>query len=358
MIVGIFFSLRKQKPFSDDEHRLVKNIMDECFERDVVNDPFRDDISKGIIESSIAKFLGGSNWAVIKSVIDVYNSWSSQTYEGNRICHNVGIELHGLPELFSSKFHEFKKEDYIKILGSSQESLLKLSIGGAITGLESIPRVQNVEKVFAPISMAHISMWATGKRIAISLTRNGEILIFKNSSLCFAQRRGNWRYFPHELMLRESIQITGADIPRETRVAVYLTALDVAFTRGGACIGILHSNKEIDPCIPTRCQLQKNPGSLSVYTTVVKNKKFHELSRYSRAELCAIDGATVIDPAGNIACVGAILTTDGNIKGGGRSAAAQKISDHGIGIKISNDGYAMLYPYQYNTSYPYTTEWA
>jgi hypothetical protein len=66
--------------------------------------------------------------------------------------------------------------------------------------------------------------------------------------------------------------------------------------------------------------------------------KFQELDRRFRQELLAIDGATLIGHDGTVLAVGAILKIEGGSTGGGRLAAAQTLSQYGLGIKVSQDG--------------------
>ncbi len=56
-----------------------------------------------------------------------------------------------------------------------------------------------------------------------------------------------------------------------------------------------------------------------------------------------MDGATIIDFKGNLISVGAIIQNDSGSYGGGRGAAAKKMSNFGIAIKISTDGYIEVY---------------
>ena len=66
--------------------------------------------------------------------------------------------------------------------------------------------------------------------------------------------------------------------------------------------------------------------------------KFQELDRRLRQEFLALDGATVLDPLGNVMAVGAIISVPAGSDGGGRRAAAKKGSEFGMGIKVSEDG--------------------
>jgi hypothetical protein len=57
-----------------------------------------------------------------------------------------------------------------------------------------------------------------------------------------------------------------------------------------------------------------------------------------RAELLALDGATIIDHLGALLAVGAIVQIQAGSTGGGRLAAAKTLAGLGLGVKISQDG--------------------
>lgn len=56
-----------------------------------------------------------------------------------------------------------------------------------------------------------------------------------------------------------------------------------------------------------------------------------------------MDGATIIDVKGNILAVGAIIQNESGSYGGGRGSAAKLLSNYGLAIKISTDGYIEVY---------------
>nr|MCR5349920.1 hypothetical protein [Acholeplasmatales bacterium] len=77
---------------------------------------------------------------------------------------------------------------------------------------------------------------------------------------------------------------------------------------------------------------------------ILKSSKFNEMDRKKRAELIGLDGACIIDLDGNIISFGAIITNDAGSSGGGRGAAAKKLSNYdGFAIKISTDGYIEVF---------------
>ena len=55
---------------------------------------------------------------------------------------------------------------------------------------------------------------------------------------------------------------------------------------------------------------------------LINRRKFHEITRYERKELLAMDGSMII---------------------GGRAAAATELSACGTSIKVSSDGYMQIY---------------
>jgi DNA integrity scanning protein DisA with diadenylate cyclase activity len=76
---------------------------------------------------------------------------------------------------------------------------------------------------------------------------------------------------------------------------------------------------------------------------MISNVNFSNLDRKLRTELVSMDGACILDLAGNICAAGAIIKNDSGSSEGGRGAAAKKLSEFGIAIKISTDGYIEIY---------------
>lgn len=351
-----FITIRKEIPFRKPEKTLIREILSECDSRHIFNDVYKNETAQGVITKAVSQCISEDQWEQVKYVIDLYSSWASQTYEGNRIAHAMGIDTGARVNPGVVPLDEARYDDALKVIGSSHDSLLMLDNENKIIGTRILSALSPTEEseLLAPLAFGHIANWTTGSKIAIALTRNGEILLFKEKQLLFAKRRGAWRYFPHSTMLRRIISIPDTELHRALRKAIYLTALDVAFNRGGACLGVVKPDRDFEELLPGNCRLEDR----ALHQSVVGNKKFMDLPRVLRAELCAIDGATVLDHAGRLLCVGAILNTGGNAEGGGgRTAAARRMSDFGIGIKVSNDGFMTLYPYKFNATSAQTSKW-
>ena len=103
------------------------------------------------------------------------------------------------------------------------------------------PPAPKVPPTRGPLSFLPVAYWTSQQRYAFCLSRNGDILIFKNRQLFFAKRRGKWLHFSHQAYLAE-LGYQGHGGSRGTIEALYLSLLDVSFRRKGACIGFFKKN--------------------------------------------------------------------------------------------------------------------
>lgn len=72
--------------------------------------------------------------------------------------------------------------------------------------------------------------------------------------------------------------------------------------------------------------------------------KFTEIDKKLLAELIGLDGAFIMNTKGEILSFGAIIQNNAGSSGGGRGAAAKKLSEcGGFAIKISTDGYIEVF---------------
>lgn len=77
---------------------------------------------------------------------------------------------------------------------------------------------------------------------------------------------------------------------------------------------------------------------------IKNNRHFSEINRKLRSELIGLDGACILNKDGKMLTFGAIIQNDSGSSGGGRGAAAKKLSNYGgFAIKISTDGYIEVY---------------
>ena len=72
-------------------------------------------------------------------------------------------------------------------------------------------------------------------------------------------------------------------------------------------------------------------------------RSFFDIDKELRKEILSLDGATVVSLDGSFYCAGSIVSVPGGSSGGGRTAAAKRLAELGVGIKISEDGYIEAY---------------
>ncbi|MDY4788519.1 MAG: hypothetical protein SO253_04340 [Bacilli bacterium] len=110
---------------------------------------------------------------------------------------------------------------------------------------------------------------------------------------------------------------------------------------------ILKENEEFNTRVKDlKKRLTKRHYIKQLLTHSMLNKEFNILNidKKLKTELCGLDGACIFDYSGNIVSFGAIIQNDSGSSGGGRGAAAKKLSKYGgLAIKISTDGYIETY---------------
>jgi hypothetical protein len=216
-----------------------------------------------------------------------------------------------------------------------------LSADGSFAGYESLPPPAATNATMAPQRFASIAQWARDGKVGLVLSRNGEILVFRNGELGFARRRGRWRQFNHRAMITR-IGMKRVFV-KPLCTAVYLSCLDVSFAKIGGGIGLIDPIKTQALNDATRVDVDDSLAGASdkarFLNQAIRGRKFQDLERPLRQTLLGMDGSTVIQRDGSIMAVGAIIKVEAGSKtGGGRKAAAITFGKYGIGIKVSSDG--------------------
>lgn len=348
------YVLSRDVPFTVQEKQLLGDVMGKIRIQGVAMGKWNHASLCTIIEQAIARQVCPEYEDTILQVLQVYTQWASSTYEGRRITHSVGIcREQGRGD--EPNFYELRNNNALKALGTTPDSILVLDRAGNISGIETISAKQaNYRKnkdVLAPVDMADIALWTnSASRIAFRLLPNGEVLIFREKQLAYAKRRSFWRSFPHRSVVYEHFSVPFVTEEENAKRAVYLTALDLAFSGKGGCLGILqtsHPQRDAQKLTSENMLFgaEHPTATVRLLSGIADSQKFHEMPRRVRMGFCSLDGATLIDSQGLILAVGAILRTNGNQlqHGGGRSAAAQTLSGYGYGIKVSDDGFIEIH---------------
>lgn len=369
--------VKRAQPFKKFEIHLIKIIIDEM--NKIYNikaiQEYKQGIEEMIIERAICKSLTNTSSKTLALLLKRLGYWGQQTYEGNRRRFGCIVTRERLGSKTNPNLHISKilDKDFSALLTDGINSFLEISSDGYATAYRCL--VKQIDYgLYAPYDLLKLATHSTGSKIGIALTAEGDLLVFKDKSLQFVKRSGNWVCYSHEEIVGKLSEHAGEY--EDVRRAIYLTALDTSFNRTGGCIVHVNNNdsvnvlKHIDDADildkKSFDSLQQIKRDLSFFSYIEKDnedeidyenflmenksikastirqlingRKFPQLSRKFRQDLLAMDGATVIGYDGTIIAVGAIIKIEAGSSGGGRLAAAKTLSNYGVSIKISNDG--------------------
>jgi len=304
---------------------------------DAIGKPFEAEVLRNLPLRVVALAAGGTGQAALLAVLEKFSAWAASQYEGRPIVAAVGIDpsTNGTVPIAS-----VWEQAYAPVLTNGLDTILVVDASSKVVELLAAPMPSEVAPSFSPSRYRSIAEWATGERIAVSLNRNGEILVFHRQSLRFALRAGGWHHFTHEATLN------AIHMPHKKAVkqALYETLLDVSFARSGGCLAVVYranDDKLADMVYPDDLIAPPAPAIPSTKGKLISSavgRDFTQLDRRVRAELLALDGATIIDHLGALLAVGAIVQIQAGSTGGGRLAAAKTLAGLGLGVKISQDG--------------------
>jgi len=299
---------------------------------------YSDDLRIMFPRRVVARTLCGTKAgrAAVLAALDQLTDWASRQYEGKSIAAAVGFVPDDNPGAVD--FAEMCKRDFSMVMSNGLDTLLTCNMRGQVVGYDTLT-LPSVVTGFAPYRLVGVAHWAGSGKIAVTLNRTGEILVFRDHELRFARRAGRWHFLtPAQVIITQM----GGPQNHPLRHAVYETAIDASFARTGACIGIVTSGHMSEwTALATLNDDWLTPAvsvKAKAVAQMVGGKLYHQLDRRLRQELAAIDGATVLGTDGTLLAVGAILDITGGSTGGGRRAAALALSRLGVGIKISQDG--------------------
>jgi len=344
---GYTVEIKRSQVFSADDAQLIHAILLEIvanFNKTTL--PYRTRVLKYAIEVGVCKYLARTNYPMLVSILDGFDSWSRRTYEGRQPTFSIVVDFANPQPVDEAHpaIAEVLGADFSALLSNSVESTLVLSATGALVGSRSFTSTPVVENNYVPERFAAFANYASEHRVCFTLTATREVLVFKHQQLFFSKQNDSWNYYNHGSTINA---LSGGQLA--VRKAVYETILDVSFARTGGCIGLVRQ-ADVDKLVVEegnsplsvikRGDLLAAPTSLKSQTLscLVGGRKFQDLDRIARKELVGIDGATIITYQGEVLAVGAIIKIDGGSTGGGRLAATKTLAAYGTAIKVSADG--------------------
>lgn len=335
---------RRAPVFSGDEAKLLSAYGTALQEFGEVPRVFATTASEDVLTRAIAVRCSstGSQAKAVETVIQSIVRHASRTYEGIRIAVNICLDLNDTESGIG--LSDFLLMPWTPILGSGLSSAILLAGNGSVLRVMSLSAV-NTDNVLAPEVFAPVAYWTNSPgRVAISVSRAGDIYLFSGGQLLLARRSARWRGFPVSALRASGwFGTSQRTLTPRVKTAVLTSLIDASAGHHGACLGIVINSRSVSAIenlvsIDERWNSDRNERR-KMFQTV----SFLDLSRRHRLELLSMDGATLLDQSGMILAAGAILTVGGGSPGGGRTAAARAISSYGVGIKVSQDGPVTAY---------------
>ena len=301
-----YFVFDRSLPFTEEERSFLDQIMrDFCCGGFADTSPIGKAIAKSVVKS-VAEYVAPEFPDTVSRIISLYEAWSGEHTE--RISHTIGIQ----PKRHKStqgNFFDISGKDLVKLIGASPNTLMVLDAAGGIRGVEKIP-FSNAETrgcdSFSPAAYLNIALWAnTRQNVAIRLTEDGTILLFTRKRLLFAKRGSCWISPPHTLINMETVPYSVEGVEPEMVKAIYLTALDLAAAKKTARISLVRNTKGKQPSARLRQALAllasgKPSQNAKLLSVLVNGRKFYEIPRSIRVEICSMGGTLLLDGQGAI----------------------------------------------------------
>lgn len=307
--------------------------------------------------------------------------WTSKTYEGKKVPFGIIIDFDKTADKKAADYLHFLQNDSSAVFSDGIFSGILLDKTGKVLSFltkdtnNEITTSDNSKEIFVPFQFADIAKYCKENSIGVIALSNGEIIIIKNQSICFAKRGSKWIAFDWTRVyekMRPYFLLNNKDEKEIKRklVKIYCTLLDVSFSHTGGCLSIVIPSEEnnINEVINERIDLlaigskiegisQESKEKIEILTYLLtypesRIRSFFEIEKPLRKEILSLDGATVVSTNGNFYCAGSIVSVPSGSSGGGRTAATKKLSNYGIGIKISEDGYIEAYGKNINSNTP------
>lgn len=308
---------------------------------------------------------------ILHSILCKMLEWTGKTYEGKNVPFGLVVDFDLEASVDAVSYLNFLENDSCAAFSDGVFSGILLDKNGKLISFLSkntpVSSNDKEQDMFVPFQFADIAQHCNRNAIGIIVLTNGEIMLIKNKAVCFAKRGSKWVLFdwervyinlrPYFLMNSDSNEA----LIRDRIKAIYCTLLDVSFSHTGGCLAIVKSDIEmnkISDIIKDRFDLSINGSFPKGISKESKEKievlkylltdndiirSFYDIEKPLRKEILSLDGAVVVSLDGLFYCAGSIVALTGGSSGGGRTAAAKRLAQLGVGIKISEDGYIEAY---------------
>ncbi len=340
------------------------------------------------IQKGICDWCAGKKNEKLYALIQALEHWSVQTYEGNKVTFGFIYNPEAKSPLRNDDYGDWLKflnDDYSAAFSDCIHSVIEIDENCNLSRHLSITETGIIEKYRLSARLPYrfariIEKYVTGSCVGIFLLKNGDILISKNRAVQLIKRNLRWLNLSYDTFLNMvRSRPETADISEDLIEQIYASVLDVSFAHTGGIIAVIPDISRLisgqDPVLNICDNLLDNRDlramememrKSNVYTGLspaeinkelskrllkrkmvkylVAERAFPAIDRKLRAELISMDGACILDYTGRVCAVGAIIRNDSGSSGGGRNAAAKKLSKYkGLAVKVSTDGYIELF---------------
>lgn len=289
----------------------------------------------------------------VSAVCEALHKLSEQTYENKSLTFGCVLDPEWQGKDVQAVFPgDLLRSKKYKALSDGFRTAYHVSTNGQVLNFVDLDRFETnplTEKHFFPEWAEPIARASRQGRCGISLSRQGDILVFDEGTLRFTYRYGRWQYWNHAHLVnllrdRARAQRVPPKVLGRVVGAIYRAALDVSFRRSGGLFVILHNRKSLREVTRLGDALNDpvRSGTDPQFDDVVRGHTIQGLPRAVVVELASLDGAIVLENSGRILAYGAVLQPKkaGRLRGteGSRTKAAIGASNYGLAIKISADG--------------------
>lgn len=169
--------------------------------------------------------------------------WANKTYEGQKKTFGIIFCKDLLPpDENSFDYVEFLKSDYSATINDGVYSAVELFSNGFFKEHLTIKNDLEENLASIPYPFSGFAKLCTEDKIGVLLTESGDILIINNQKLCYTKHNGYWVQCMADKIIDQIRRELKLDKP-ENADAIYQTIVDVSYSRGGACIGIINENQ-------------------------------------------------------------------------------------------------------------------
>lgn len=348
------------------------------------------------VQRGICQWIAGDHSEQLEHLLITLEKWSKKTYEGKKIPFAFVIDNKSKDGSFN--YIDFLYEEYSATFTDGITSIIELDKNLKFLKYDSLTKgniISETDITSSPYRFAQVIKKFTIEKLGIVLLTSGDLILIKDTKIELIKRDGSWINFNKDIFVSSVMSINKSYtlLNKKLLDAIFYTSLDVSFSHGGGLISIVKDRNDlVNPSefddiksneyyVPGKnnygvinyiddLQLKLKPyESLIKKYPILNNPKikkrfnkreaiialsghninnsnninFIELDRKLRAEFVSMDGATILDKNGYVISFGAIIQNDSGSYGGGRGAAAKKLSKYGLAIKISTDGYIEVY---------------